>query len=98
MVNADTDALLRRLCAQTGGTQTGVIRQALELLAKEGLASPSDIARRLGLIGAFSSTSGDVAEHHSSVLKSRLREQRTRDERSDMKTPTQKSRTPGKRV
>jgi hypothetical protein len=76
-----TDAVLTAYCERHGLTQTGALKAAIEHLAEAHRQNPAELAAQFGLIGAFSSTEGDLAENHSQRLKQRLR---TRHERDSM--------------
>jgi hypothetical protein len=74
-----TDAVLTAYCERHGLTQTGALKEAIEHLAAADRRAPAELARELGLIGAFRSAEGDLGARHSARLKERLRARHERD-------------------
>lgn len=74
-----TDLMLASYCERHGLTQTDAVKQAIECLAAAARPTPAERAERLGLIGAFRSCEGDLAQNHSQRLKERLRAKLARD-------------------
>ena len=75
-----TDAVLSTYCEQHGLTQTNAVKAAIERLADAHRPTPSELAERLGLIGAFRSVEGDLAAEHSQRVKERLRAKRSTEQ------------------
>ena len=75
----DTDqAVLEKISATTGKSQTEVIKEALHLYAERAPAkSPAELARQFGLIGAFAGPA-DLAEDARRYLRKRIRARRNR--------------------
>jgi hypothetical protein len=74
-----TDAALASYCERHGLTQTKAVKAAIEHLADSHRPTPAELAQQLGLIGAFRSSEGDLAQNHSQRIKERLRARRARD-------------------
>lgn len=74
-----TDTLLAAICDRDGVTQTGALKAAIEQLAEKRRPTPAELAVELGLVGAFRSEEGDLAENHSQRVKEQLRARRERD-------------------
>ena len=68
-----TDAVLTAFCASHGLTQTDALKAAIEHLAQSHRATPAELAVQFGLVGAFRSSEGDLAQNHSQRVKERLR-------------------------
>jgi len=75
-----TDAVLSTYCERHGLTQTNAVKVAIECLAETQRPTPSELAERLGLIGAFRSAEGDLAAEHSQRVKERLRAKRSAEQ------------------
>ena len=75
-LDADSDALLRTLCARLGLTQTDVIRKALESLTVTAV-SPGMLGAELGLPGFFASGVSTNAADHSAAIKAKLAKHRS---------------------
>jgi hypothetical protein len=73
----DTDqAVLEKVSAATGKSQTEVIKEALHLYAKQAPAkSPAELARQFGLVGGFAGPA-DLAENARRYLRKRIRVRR----------------------
>jgi hypothetical protein len=74
-----TDAVLAAYCERHGLTQTNALKAAIECLSEAHRATPAELAAQFGLIGAFRSSEGDLAENHAQRVKERLRAKRKRD-------------------
>jgi len=75
----DSDqAVLEKVSAATGKSQTEVIKEALHLYAERAPAkTPAELAREFGLIGGFAG-SADLAENARRYLRKRIRARRNR--------------------
>ena len=71
-----TDGVLTAYCARHDLTQTAALKAAIEHLADASRPSPAELAAQLGLIGAFSSATADLAANHSQRVKEKLRAKR----------------------
>lgn len=74
-----TDAALTTYCERHGLTQTNAVKAAIEQLAAAHRPTPAELAEQAGLIGAFRSREGDLAQNHSQRIKERLRAKLARD-------------------
>jgi hypothetical protein len=74
-----TDALLSAFCERHGVSQTEALKTAISQLTLGQRRKPADLARDIGLIGAFRSAEGDLGEQHSAHLKQRLRAKLSRE-------------------
>lgn len=70
----DTDqAVLEKVSAATGKSQSEVIKEALRLYAVRAPAkSPAELARQFGLVGGFKGPA-DLAENARRYLRKRIR-------------------------
>ncbi len=75
-----TDAVLCTYCERHGLTQTNAVKAAIECLAEAQRPTPSELAERLGLIGAFRGAEGNLAAEHSQRVKGRLRAKRSTEQ------------------
>lgn len=82
-----TDALFRAYCEVHGVNQTDALKAAIEQLAARDKATPVVLARKLGLIGSFRSSEGDLAVNHSKRVKERLGAQRERESTTAVLSP-----------
>lgn len=75
----DSDqAVLERVSAATGKSQSNVIKDALHLYAGQAPSkSPAELAREFGLIGGFAGPV-DLAENAKRYLRKRIRAKRNR--------------------
>ena len=71
----DTDAKLRSVCQRTGMSQTEAVKTAIAALADRPALSPYELAKKMGLVGAFESDVEDLAENHSRYIKEKLARQ-----------------------
>jgi Arc/MetJ-type ribon-helix-helix transcriptional regulator len=71
-----TDALLRRLCARTGLSQSEVVKAGIAALAEQSPASPARLAEALDLVGCFDSGVGDLGREHSRRVRDKLARRR----------------------
>ena len=71
--------MLADICERDGVTQTGALKAAIAHLAEQRRPTPAGLAAELGLVGAFRSEEGGLAENHSQRVKERLRAKRERD-------------------
>lgn len=73
----DSDqAVLEKVSAATGKSQSEVIKEALHLYAGRAPAkSPAELARQFGLVGAFAGPV-DLAENSRRYLRKRIRAKR----------------------
>ena len=71
-LDAESDGMLQALCDRLQATQTDVVRQALEFLAKSAVPTPEALGRELGLVGAFASGTRGNGAGHSAAVKARL--------------------------
>ena len=75
----DSDqAVLERVSAATGKSQSDVIKEALHLYAGKAPArTPAELAHRFGLVGGFAGPA-DLAENARGYLRRRIRARRDR--------------------
>ena len=71
--------MLATYCERHGLTQTNAVKAAIEHLAEAHRPTPAELAERLGLIGGFHSSEGDLAINHSQRVKERLRAKLVRE-------------------
>jgi hypothetical protein len=71
----ETDAKLRSVCERTGMSQTEVVKKAIIDIADRPAVSAYELAKQMGLIGAFGSGVGDLGKNHSRYIKEKLARQ-----------------------
>ena len=91
-----TDAVLTGYCEEHGLTQTDAVKAAIEQLAKAHRPTPAELAERLGLIGGFRSSEGDLGQNHSQRVKERLRAKLERESMPAAGALQRRGRTPAR--
>jgi hypothetical protein len=73
-LDSKTDAKLRSVCERTGMSQSEALKAGIAALAAPAAKSPYELAKEMGLIGAFEGPP-DLARNHSRYIKEKLRRQ-----------------------
>jgi hypothetical protein len=74
-----TDATLLAHCQRHGLTQTNAVKAAIKQLAATHTPTPAELAKELGLIGAFRSGVSDLASNRAHYIRSKLLAKRARE-------------------
>jgi hypothetical protein len=75
-LDMETEAKLQLICQRTGMSQTAAIKAGIALVAERPpVKRPAELAREMGLIGAFESGVNDLGKNHSRYIKEKLARQ-----------------------